>query len=340
MTKRLVETKRFRHGTVGLNIDAGRPSSARVLSPLSVRCVGGGGVVHAQQRRRMNIGVVGRDDDCRAASFTPPIEVVHAFGSCPDRVRDNVCALDDGRVVYVVGSRVAVKATAESSVSGASSASSSSRSSNDRLEFLSTGLRVARVTALTCSPEKGFVAVCYKGVVDGPNQGVAYATVYHMPTRPRPSRVKTLSYERPRRQQRQRGSSFSGSGSIEGTSRYDSSSTTSSSGGGIGPGGRKRRTHTPPPPSSTSATAEFVSATFSHDSRFLVVLDGSPEWTLVWFEWKTGKRMYTLQLDSPVHRYRCVCTPGICANQETNVSGCYPSSIDPPPYDFVLFLQH
>lgn len=254
---------------------------------------------------RMSVGVGG--DDCHAASFAPPIKVVHAFGSCPDRVRDNICVLDDERVVYVVGSRVAVKATAGSSASRASgvnssSSSSSSKDNDDRLEFLSTGLRVARVTALACSPEKGFVAVCYKGVVDGPNQGAAYATVYHMPTRPRPSRVKTISYERPRRQQRQRDPLCSESGSVDSTSRDDGGSRTSSSGGGSGRGACRRRATPPSPSPLPSATAEFVTATFSHDSRFLAVVDGSPEWTLLWFEWKTGKRMYTLQLDSPVHR--------------------------------------
>lgn len=255
--------------------------------------------MHAQHRRRMNVGV-GSGDDCRAASCAPPIEVVHAFGSCPDRIRDNICALDDQRVVYVVGSRVAVKAIAGSSVNGASS--SSTTSNNDKLEFLSTGLRVTRVTAVTCSPEKGFVAVCYKGVVDGPNHGAAYATIYHMPTRPRPSRVKTLSYERPRRQQCQRDDSISGRGSIGSTSRYDSGSTTSLSGSSSGSPGGKRRAKPSPPSPLPSATAEFVTATFSHDGRMLVVLDGSPAWTLLWFEWKTGNRMYTLQLDSQVHR--------------------------------------
>lgn len=260
----------------------------------------------------MSVDVVGGSgDDCHAASFAPPIEVVHAFGSCPDRVRDNICALDDERVVYVVGSRVAVKPTAGSNASRANGANSSSisisKGSDDRLEFLSTGLRVARVTALACSPEnKGFVAVCYKGVADGPNQGAAaYATVYHMPTRPRPSRVKTISYERPRRQQRQGDALFSESGSVDSstTSRNGrGSSRTSSSRGGSSRRVRKSRATPPPPSPLPSATAEFVTATFSHDSRFLAVIDGSPEWTLLWFEWKTGKRMYTLQLDSPVHR--------------------------------------
>ncbi|CAM9413999.1 unnamed protein product, partial [Ectocarpus sp. 12 AP-2014] len=85
-------------------------------------------------------------------------------------------------------SRVAVTAPADGSANDGSSGSS-------RLEFLSTGLRVARVTAVACSPDRRFVAACYKAVVEeDANQTAAYATVYHMPSRPRASRVKTLSY--------------------------------------------------------------------------------------------------------------------------------------------------
>ncbi|CAM9319441.1 unnamed protein product, partial [Hapterophycus canaliculatus] len=246
----------------------------------------------------VDVDLVGGDDHYLAAC-APPIEVVHAFGSCPDRVRDNICALDEERVVYVVGSRVAVTASAERSASSEYSCSSSSSSS--ALEFLSTGLRVARVTAVACSADRRFVAVCYKAVVEhDPNQTVARATVYHIPTQPRPSRVKTLSYERPRRQQ-QAGSALGRSGS--GTGSCGSSATTRSSadrnGGGV-PGDCKRRPQ--PPKALPSATAEFTTAAFSHDGELLALLDGSPEWTLLWFEWKTGKRMFTLRLDSAVYR--------------------------------------
>lgn len=240
-------------------------------------------------------------DDPQAASCAPPIEVVHAFGSCPDTVRDNICALDDEQVVYVVGSRVAIT-TADSH------ASSSNSNSSKRLSFLSTGLRVARVTCVSCSPDKRFVVVCYKAVrEDGPHQAAAYATVYHMPTRPRASRVKTISYERPSQYQQQRDHAFSDSRSSGSTRRCDSSTTgssgtTGSSAGGSYRGGSKRQAMPPPPTPLASNTAEFVTATFSHDGRVLAMLDGSPEWTLLWFEWKTGKRLFTLQLDSTVHR--------------------------------------
>lgn len=229
------------------------------------------------------------------AACAPPIDVVHAFGSCPDRVRDNICALDGERVVYVVGSRVAVTASAESSVK--------SDCSSSALDFLSIGLRVARVTAVACSPDRRFVAVCYKAAVEhGPNQAAAYATVYHMPTQPRASRVKTLSYERSRRQQ-QRGSASRRSGSNSDTTSSGDSAATITNGEPTersGPGGCTRRPS--PPKALASATAEFTTAAFSHDGEVLALLDGSPEWTLLWFEWKTGKRTFTLRLDSPVHR--------------------------------------
>ena len=129
-----------------------------------------------------------RSTPAAVAGCPPPIDVVHAFGSCPDRVRDNMCLLSNQRVAYVVGSRVAVT-DAEGGVSGSGG-----------LTFLSTGLRVSRVSAVACSPDKRFIAVCFKAV-DEPH--MAYATVYHMPTQPRPSRVKTLSYERPKWQQQE-----------------------------------------------------------------------------------------------------------------------------------------
>ena len=243
---------------------------------------------------------VGGGDEHHAVDFAPPIEVVHAFGSCPDNVRDNICALDDERVVYVVGSRIAV-----TTIIDGSSATTSGGGSSNGLEFLSTGLRVARVTCISCSPDRRFVAVCYKAIGnDGPNHDAAYATVYHMPTRPRPSRVKTLSYERPRRQQRQRqrnGTSSESRGSGSSSRCCDSDATGSSSTGGSDQRLCTRRA-TPPPTALASPTAEFVTATFSHDGQILAVLDGSPEWTLLWFEWKTGKRMFTLQLGSAVYR--------------------------------------
>ncbi|CAM9459794.1 unnamed protein product [Ectocarpus sp. 12 AP-2014] len=238
----------------------------------------------------MATGAHGGED--HSASCAPPIEVVHAFGSCPDKVRDNICALDEERVVYVVGSRVAVRAPADGSANDG-------RSGSSRLEFLSTGLRVTRVTAVACSPDRRFVAACYKAVVEeDPNQTAAYATVYHMPSRPRASRVKTLSYERPRRQQQQGGRSRS-SNSSRSSSRHDSYCSTASSGG---TGDEACGRFSPPPTVLPSATAEFATATFSHDGQMLALLDGSPAWTLLWFEWKTGKRMFTVQLDSPVHR--------------------------------------
>eukprot|EP00903_Cladosiphon_okamuranus_P020583 g18894.t1 len=192
--------------------------------------------------------------------------------------------------------------TADSHASGGGG--STSTSTSRKLDFLSTGLRVARVTCISCSPDKRFVVVCYKAVgEDGPNQAAAYATVYHMPTRPHASRVKTISYERPRRhqypQQRDEFSESRSSGS-SGSSRRGSENSGSSISGDVN--GCKRQATPAPPTPSVSNTAEFVTSTFSHDGRIVAMLDGSPEWTLLWFEWKTGKRIFTLQLDSPVHR--------------------------------------
>lgn len=256
----------------------------------------------------------GGGDDHHTADFGPPIEVVHAFGSCPDKVRDNICALDDERVAYVVGSRIAVT-TANNGETTTGAAAAAGRSNS--LEFLSTGLRVARVTCVVCSADRRFVAVCYKALGDdGPSQAAAYATVYHMPTRPRPSRAKTLSYERPRRKQRQqerRKSSSSESRGSGSTSRCDSDATGSSTTSGGERRSCTKRLTPPPPKALASATAEFVTATFSHDGRILAMLDGSPEWTLLWFEWKTGKRMFTLQLDSSVYRYWRQSTSHNCA---------------------------
>lgn len=248
-------------------------------------------------QKKMDAGV---EDDPHAGSCAPPIEVVHAFGSCPDRVRDHICALDEEQVVYVVGSRVAIT-TADSHNSSSGSCSESGR----RLGFLSTGLRVTRVTCVSCSPDKRFVVVCYKALGEhGPNQAGAYATVYHMPTRPRASRVKTISYERPRRYQyqQQRDRELFESRTSGSTTSRSGSGTTGSSAGSRDAKDCKRQATPAPPTPLASDTAEFVTATFSHDARVLAMLDGSPEWTLLWFEWKTGKRLFTLQLDSPVHR--------------------------------------
>lgn len=217
-------------------------------------------------------------DNRDVASCAPPIEVVHAFGTCPDRVRNNICMLEDARVAYTVGSRVAI--------TGRHSAGSKHDSSGE-LSFLSTGLRVSRVTAIICSPDKRFVAVCYKAVGEALT---AYSSVYHIPTRPRPSRVKTLSYERQKHHQRQQlaGSRY---GDDEVPASCDSSSSYGSS----------RKVPTSALASSTR-TAEFVTANFSDDGRILALLDGGPAWTLLWFEWKTGTRLFTLQLGSALHR--------------------------------------
>lgn len=225
----------------------------------------------------------GDGDAPTAAACNPPIEVVHAFGTCPSNVRENICVLDDARVAYTIGSRVAI-------TDGTSGGTDSS--GDHCLTFLSTGLRVSRVTALACSPDKRFVVVCYKAV-DEPL--TAYATVYHMPTRPRPSRVKTLSYVRPNKQHHQAPlASDSPVGGVE--------AVACCCGGGDSDSGR--RLHPRGSPSANSAefaTAEFATADFSHDSRLLALLHKGPGWTLLWFEWKTGNKMFTLQLDSPVH---------------------------------------
>lgn len=239
----------------------------------------GGGV-------RGNGGNRGTPPSATVAGCPPPIEVVHAFGSCPDRVRDNMCLLGDQRVAYAVGSRVAVTDVEGGGVGGSGA-----------LTFLSTGLRVSRVSAVACSADKRFVTMCFKAV-DEPH--TAYATVYHMPTQPRPSRVKTLSYERPRRQQQQQQQQQE-----DASEGSRCAPDLNSSGTGVTSRSSKRWA-----PAAVAAvtgatsvtTAEFVTANFSHDDRILALLDGGPEWTLLWFEWKTGKKMCTLELGSPVHR--------------------------------------
>ena len=249
----------------------------------------GGGV-------RGSSGSRGPPPPAAVAGCPPPIEVVHAFGSCPDRVRDNMCLLGNQRVAYAVGSRVAVTGVEGGGVSGSGA-----------LTFLSTGLRVTRVSAVACSTTKRFVVVCFKAV-DEPH--TAYATVYHMPTQPRPSRVKTISYERPRRQQQQQHQHQQ----HQQQQQQEDASEGSRCAPGVNSSGtevtsRGSERWTPAAVAVAAATAatsvaaaEFVTANFSHDDRILVLLDGAPEWTLVWFEWKTGKKMCTLELGSPVHR--------------------------------------
>lgn len=225
-----------------------------------------------------------------AAVCAPPIEVVHAFGTCPDKVRDNICMLDGTRVAYAVGSRVAVT---EGDGSGGGGGKSKSNSGGN-LTFLSTGLRVSRVSAVACSPDKRFVAVCYKAV-DEPL--TAYATVYHMPTQPRPSRVKTLSYKRRTQlQPQQQTPAQDGHCNAGDTAIIGDDEDPRAGIGTLDPALSAAAAAT------TSDTALFVTASFAHDGQMLVVLDGGPEWTLLWFEWKTGKKMFTLQLGSPVHR--------------------------------------
>ncbi|CAM9787634.1 unnamed protein product [Scytosiphon promiscuus] len=122
-----------------------------------------------------------------------------------------------------------------------------------------------------------------------------------MRTQPRASRVKTLSYERPRRQ-RERGNAFGKGGSNSGSRSSGDSAATATSCASMEPGDPGGCNRRPPPPKALqSTTAEFTTASFSHDGELLALLDGSPEWTLLWFEWKTGKKMFTVRLDSPVY---------------------------------------
>lgn len=194
----------------------------------------------------------------------PPIEVVHAFGGCPNKVRDNICMLDSCLVAYTVGSRVAITEDDQGGPGGA-------------LTFLTTGLRVNRVSALIVSPDKRFVVVCYTAL-DEPR--TAYATVYYMLSRPRPTRAKTLSYERSHKRQR-----------CQSDLHYQQHEQQQSLDG-----------YKMKPEDVTTGKAEFVTAAFSHDGKTLVLLDGGPAWILLWFEWKTGKRMFTVPLGSPVCR--------------------------------------
>ncbi|CAM9514928.1 unnamed protein product, partial [Discosporangium mesarthrocarpum] len=46
----------------------------------------------------------------------------------------------------------------------------------------------------------------------------------------------------------------------------------------------------------------FDAACFSQDSRFLVLLVGAPEWSMVGFEWKSGRRSLTVPLGVSVKR--------------------------------------
>lgn len=211
-----------------------------------------------------------------------PVDVVHCFGSCPRNIRENICLLDLRRVAYSVGSRVAI---------------TDSQGGAEKLAFLSTGLRVHRISALTCSHDKRCVAVCYK-VVDQAH--TAYATVYHMPTQPRPSRVKTLSYERRIKNVR----AVVGDDKDKDVALADHSPESTNVDRIIT--SSDAASHTTKsrllPQALAGSRVEFVTASFSHDTRLLVVLDGQPEWTLLWFEWKSGNRVFTLSLGTPVFR--------------------------------------
>lgn len=204
-------------------------------------------------------------DEAAGENFHPsrePIEVVHAFGTCSRNVRGNICLLDSKRVVYSIGSRVAF---------------THSDGNANKLGFLSTGLHAREVHAISCSINKRFVAVCYNTL---DNLGTAYATVYHMPTKPRPSRVKTLSYRR-------------------GNKRANANEKQESP---------ERNTADACATSSCSIvkyhlkSAHFVNVNFSHDCRLLIVLDGHPEWTLLGFEWRIGWRQFSVCIGSPVYR--------------------------------------
>lgn len=246
-----------------------------------------------------------------APRCVPPIEVVHAFGTCPDEdIQNRVCMLDSARVAYTVGSRVAIVdgdlGGSRKDARNCPSSSSSSSSSHSSLAFLSTGLRVARVTALCCSSDKRFVTACYKAV-DEPL--MAYATVYHMPTCPRPSRVKTVSYKRrekqlplPSQQQQQQQplpeKDRLGKGAlVADVARHKQDGTMGED------SGRRHGVH--PTAEAETSHAEFTAADFSHDGAHLALLDGAPAWTLLWFEWKTGRRMLTVEIRSPVYRMAC-----------------------------------
>lgn len=216
------------------------------------------------------------------------VEVVHCFGTCAGSLRENSCLLGGARVAYSVGSRVAV-----TEVDG----------NADELTFLSTGFPVRLVNAVACSPDKRFVAVCYKGLQ---RPRTAYATVYHVPTKPQPSRIKTLSYERTtvkRGQPSQQGGPLnpadgdllSLTSPVSRQATIGDNSNSNQDGGSKG-GTRAQNLACP------GKTAEFVAADFSQDGRLLLVLDGQPAWTILCFEWKSGQRMFTLPVGSPVHR--------------------------------------
>lgn len=252
----------------------------------------------------------------------PPIEVVHAFGTCPDEdIQNRVCMLDSARVAYTVGSRVAIGDGDPGGSRKDAQNGPSSFSSHPSLAFLSTGLRVARVTALVCSADKRFVSVCYKAVNE---PLMAYATVYHMPTCPRPSRVKTVSYKRresqlpfPPQQQQQQQQPLPEK-DRHGKVALVADVAHRKQGGMVGEySGRRHSTH--PTAEAETSDAEFTAADFSHDGAHLALLDGAPAWTLLWFEWKTGKRLLTVEIRSPVYRVACspaddskIATAGAC----------------------------
>ena len=53
---------------------------------------------------------------------------------------------------------------------------------------------------------------------------------------------------------------------------------------------------------------EFVSVSFSPDSKYVIAQGGSPDWTLVYWGWEKAKLMATIkttnQQDSPIHQVR------------------------------------
>lgn len=211
-------------------------------------------------------------------STAPPVQVVHCFGTCAHNLRENICLLEGARVAYPVGTRVAI---------------TEAEGNADKLTFLSMGLRVRCVSAVACSPDKRFVAVCYKALKE---PLIAYATIYHIPTKPQPSRVKTLSYERERKERQgpveDEGLVAFASGDVSREARAGNSKSKNNN-DSVSEG----LTHV-----SADGAAEFVNTTFSSDARLLLVLDGHPEWTLLWFEWNSGNRIFTLPMGCPVYR--------------------------------------
>lgn len=191
-----------------------------------------------------------------------PVQVLHAFGTCPHSVRGNAFLLDETRLLYTVGSRVA---------------SVDVNATDERIGFFSIGVRVRQVHTIVCSSDKKFVAVCYHCIE---HAETAYVTVYHVRSKSRTSRVKTLSYTR---SIRGRVGTDDAKDKRESIPNADADPTSTGS-------------------SQSCAAAKFVAAGFSHNCRTLVALDGHPEWTLLGFEWRSGKRLYSLCIGSNVNR--------------------------------------